>query len=106
MLASVRTLPSYSCSVGGDGVRNGVPRTRRVEGWGGGGKDLNRVFEREKRVASVHRRKSERCLALFLCTGKGQDVRRRSGGGPKHKECGDVGGAQKRGPHTTRLTRN
>ena len=86
-------------------MKGRVPRTRRVEGWGGG-EDLNRVFEREKRVASVHRRKSERCLALFLCTGKGRDVRRRSGGGPKHKECGDVGGALEGGPHTTRLTRN
>ncbi len=53
-----------------------------------GGEDLNRVFEREKRVASVHRRKSERYLALFLCTGKGRErVRRRSGGGPNTKSA-------------------
>ncbi len=31
------------------------------------------MFEREKRVASVHRRKSERCLALFQCMGKGRE---------------------------------
>ena len=30
----------------------------------GEGYDLDRVFEREKRVASVHRRKRERCLAF------------------------------------------
>ena len=72
----------------------------------GGGGDLNRVFEREKRVASVHRRKSERCLALFLCTGKGRESEKALWKRAKHKECGDVGGALGRGPHTTRLTRN
>jgi hypothetical protein len=72
----------------------------------GGGEDLNRVFEREKRVASVHRRKSERCLALFLCTGKGRESEKALWRRAKHKECGDVGGALGGGPHTTRLTRN
>jgi hypothetical protein len=51
------------------------------------------VFEREKRVASVHRRKSERCLALFLCTGKGRESEKALWRRAKHKECGDVGGA-------------
>jgi hypothetical protein len=72
----------------------------------GGGEDLNRVFEREKRVASVHRRKSERYLALFLCTGKGRESEKALWRRAKHKECGDVGGALGGGPHTTRLTRN
>ena len=73
---------------------------------GGGGQDLNRVFEREKRVASVHRRKSERYLALFLCTGKGRESEKALWRRAENKECGDVGGALGRGPHTTRLTRN
>ena len=52
-----------------------------------GGKDLNRVFEREKRVASVHRRKSERCLALFLCAGKGRESEKALWKRAKHKSA-------------------
>ena len=52
-----------------------------------GGEDLNRVFEREKRVASVHRRKSERCLALFLCTGKGRESEKALWRRAKHKSA-------------------
>ncbi len=88
-------------------MKGRVPRTRRVEGWGGG-KDLNlnRVFEREKRVASVHRRKSERCLVLFLCTvnGKEGESEKALWKRAKHKECGDVGGALGGGPHTTKTS--
>ena len=68
---------------------------------GGGGGDLNRGFEREKRVASVHRRKRERCVA-----GKGKESEKALWRRTEHKECGDVGGALGGGPHTTRLTRN
>ena len=67
-------------------VREG-PRTRRVEGLrgggafelpeikGGGGEEeyLHHVFEREKRGASVHRRKCERCLTVpARVKGRGQ----------------------------------
>jgi hypothetical protein len=44
---------------------------------GRGGGDLNRVFEREKRVASVHRMKRERYLAFVPVHGKGERERER-----------------------------
>ncbi len=82
-----------------------VLRTRRVERLGGGG-NLDRVFEREKRGTSVHRRKRERCLACVPVTGKGRERDKALWRRAEHKECGDVGGALGGGPHTTRLTRN
>jgi hypothetical protein len=47
-------------------------RTARVER-GGGSEYLHHVFEREKRGASVHRRKCERCLTVpARVKGRGQ----------------------------------
>ena len=88
---------------GGVCVPGKVPRTQGVERLG---EDLDRVFEREKRGASVHRRKRERCLACVPVTGKGRESGKALWRRAEHKECGDVGGARGRGPHTTRLTRN
>ncbi len=47
------------------------------------------MIEREKRVASVHRRKIERCLDLFMCTGKGRESEKALWKRAEHKECGD-----------------
>ena len=68
----------------------------------GGGGDLDRVFEREKRGASVHRRKRERCLAFVPVTGKGEESEKALWRRAEHKECGDVGGALEGGPYTQR----
>ena len=89
-------------------VKGWCPRTRRVEGGGEGlelkelkreGKDLDRVFEREKRGASVHRRKCERCHRS--CTGLEEE---RLGGGALGQrtnvgwgKCGGVKGALRQG---------
>jgi hypothetical protein len=35
-----------------------------LKGWGGGRRGLDRVFKREKREASVRRKKRERCLPV------------------------------------------
>ena len=68
MLASARALPSYSW-----GARSGVGWLEVLELEELEGQvlelveleeDLDRVFEREKREASVRRKKRERCLPV------------------------------------------
>ena len=60
---------------------------------GGGGGDLDRVFEREKRGAFVHRRKCERCHGF--CTGRGEKTL--GGGAPGQRtNVGGGGGGEVR----------
>ncbi len=115
MLARVQTRPSYFCwCKGRSGVRGHCLELKELKERRGLGKDLNRVFEREKRWASVHRRKCERCLTVHgSCTGRGEQICGLGAlwGGP-HTKREKEGSAVvwralwDRGPHTTWHTRN